>query len=672
MSQDPGLRMDELIETIEYHRRKYYLEDAPVIADAEYDLLERELLVLEAAHPQLVRPYSTSFRVGGGIAEDHPTVEHSRPMLSLENAYTHDDLARFFEHTRTSGHHDLAYAAELKIDGLSLAVVYQHGQLSRAVTRGDGRQGEDVTLNAKTIRDLPLWVPAWRDVPQMEVRGEVYIDRRHFERINAERLADGQNLFANPRNAAAGSLRMMDSGEVAKRGLRMFVYQAFGPALPEGGSHLAGLRRLAELGFPINPNNTLVHNQDELLALIERWSAIRDQLTYETDGVVVKVDQSAYYDDIGYTAKFPKWAVAYKFAAEQATSQMRNIEVQVGRTGVLTPVAVFEPVQLAGTTVTRATLHNFDEIAKKDIRIGDWVFIEKGGDIIPKVVSVILEKRNGSETAIAAPTCCPRCGGPTFQEVDEVAVRCANLACPAQLERRITHFASRAAMDIQGLGQERVQQLVGAGLITDLPSIYRLTGHQLLKLERMADKSMRNLLGEIEKSKEKPFAKLLFAVGIPMVGAKVAELLVERFHSYERLRQASAEEVASLHGLGAKLAESLCQHLAMPGYQEMFAALAELGLTLDDSARFQDDTAGGETDKPLAGKTVVITGSFVSGDRTELTDLLKRLGANVTGSVTKNTDLLVAGEKAGSKLAKAQSLGVEIVDEGWLAQWKKQ
>ncbi len=663
--------MDELIEAIEYHRRKYYLENAPVIADAEYDALERELLVLEAAHPQLVRAYSTSFRVGGGVADDHPTVEHTRPMLSLENAYNQEDLVRFFEHARTAGHHDLAFAAELKIDGLSLAVVYEYGQLSRAVTRGDGRQGEDVTLNAKTIGDLPLWVPAWRTLAQMEVRGEVYLDRRHFERINAERLVDGQNLFANPRNAAAGSLRMLDSGEVAKRGLRMFVYQAFGPGLPEGGSHLQGLRRLAELGFPINPNNTLVHNADELLALIERWSEIRDELTYETDGIVVKVDQSAYYDDIGYTTKFPKWAVAYKFASEQATSQMLKVEIQVGRTGVLTPVAVFEPVQLAGTTVTRATLHNFDEIAKKDIRIGDWVFIEKGGDIIPKVVSVILEKRRGDETPVTPPERCPRCEGETFQEPDEVAVRCVNLACPAQLERRVCHFASRAAMDIQGLGQERVQQLVGAGLISDLSSIYRLTGHQLLKLERMADKSMRNLLGEIAKSKTKPFSKLLFAVGIPMVGAKVAELLVERFHSYERLCAASVEEIAALHGLGSKLAESLRHHLALDGYRETFAAFAELGLNLDDSALFQADSAD-EADKPLAGKTVVITGSFQFGDRNELTDLLKRLGANVTGSVTKNTDLLVAGEKAGSKLAKAQSLGVEIVDEVWMQQWKKQ
>jgi len=462
---------------------------------------------------------------------------------------------------------------------------------------------------------------------------------------------------------------MMDSGEVAKRRLRIFVYQCFGPWAEDVGSHMTGLQKLGELGFPINPNNTLLHSHEELSALIDDWNVKRHQLPYETDGVVVKVDNLGYYDDIGYTTKFPKWATAYKFAAEQASTQLLKIEVQVGRTGVLTPVATFEPVQLAGTTVMRATLHNFDEIAKKDIRIGDWVFIEKGGEIIPKVVMVITEKRTGEEVPFAIPSHCPRCSGETVREPGEVAIRCVNLACPAQLERRVTHFAARAAMDIQGLGKERVQQLVAEKLVTDLPSIYKLTPHQLLKLERMGSKSMRNLLEEIGKSKQKPFSKLLFAAGIPMIGAKVAEVLIDVFPSYERLLTASEDEIASIHGMGEKVAQSLKKYLNMPGYSEMFAQFAELGLVLDDSAtRQQALTEAGP--KPLAGKTMVITGTFECGGRTELTELLKSLGANMTGSVTKKTDMLVAGDKAGSKLAKAESLGVEIVGEEWLKQWQ--
>lgn len=669
MNQDPGKRMDELIEEIEYHRQKYYGEDSPVISDAEYDLLERELLQLEAAHPTLVRAHSTSFRVGSGIADDHPTVPHVRPMLSLENAYTPEDLQRFFERTRESGHADLNYSVELKIDGLSLAAIYEHGTLARAVTRGDGKQGEDVTMNAKTIVDLPLRIPAWQDEPYMEVRGEVYIDHNNFARLNEARLDAGQNIFANPRNAAAGSLRMMDSREVAKRRLRIFVYQCMGPWAENLGRHMEALEKLGELGFPINPNNTLISTHDELMGLIEEWSTTRHDLLYETDGVVVKVDQYAFYEDIGYTAKFPKWATAYKFAAEQASTQIQKIEIQVGRTGVLTPVANFSAVQLAGTTVTRATLHNFDEIAKKDIRVGDHVFIEKGGDIIPKVVMVIEDKRTGEEVPFPPPKVCPRCEGETVQESGEVAIRCVNLACPAQVERRVTHFASRGAMDIQGLGKERVKEMVAENLIPDLTAIYRLTSHQLLKLDRMGNKSMRNLLAEIKKSKEKPFSRLLFAVGIPMIGAKVAEVLVEEFPSYERLMAASDEEIAAIHGMGDKVAQSLKKHLEMDGYRTMFQAFGELGLTLDDSAALEQEAAE-QGEQPLEGKTVVITGSFTSGSRTELTELLKTLGAKVTGSVTKKTDMLVAGEKAGSKLAKAQSLGVEIVHEEWLNQWR--
>ncbi|MDJ0836101.1 MAG: NAD-dependent DNA ligase LigA [Acidobacteriota bacterium] len=667
MSQDVAARMDELIEQIEYHRLKYYRDDAPEISDYEYDMLEKELAALEEQHPDLTRPHSPSFRVGSGIAEDHPTVAHRQPMLSLENSYNADDLVGYFTRTQKGADRDdPAYVAELKIDGLSLSVVYERGIMTRAITRGDGKVGEDVTQNARTIRELPLHVPAWSGVDVMEVRGEVYIHEDTFKTLNESRLDEGKPLFANPRNAAAGSIRMMDSGEVAKRKLSMFVFQVLGDWVDDIGSHFETLSRLHQLGFPTNPNNRRISGYDDMKGLIEEWDILRRTLPYDTDGIVLKVDDPDTYDAIGYTTKFPKWATAYKFAAEQATTVIRDITIQVGRTGVLTPVANFAPVQLAGTTVSRATLHNFDEIRKKDIRVGDHVFVEKGGEIIPKVVKVIVEKRKGDEAAYEPPLTCPNCGGDVEQVEDQVAVRCVNLACSAQLERRLTHFCSRAAMDIQGMGKETVQQLVAEGIIETLPDIYRLEKHTLTALERMGDKSAENLLAEVEKSKQKPFARLLFAVGIPMIGAKVAEVLVGEYESYDTLRSLPWERIADIHGMGEKVAKSLIHHLQMPSYMETFEAFRELGLTMADVKAPAE--AGG--DLPLAGKVMVITGSFESGSRTALTNLLKSLGANVTGSVSKKTDILVAGEKAGSKLAKAKSLGVEVVDEEWLKQWQ--
>lgn len=664
MSQAVEKRMDELIEEIEFHRQKYYGEDNPVISDREYDLLEKELLDLEAAHPQLVRPHSPSFRVGSGLVDNHPSREHRTPMLSLGNAYNREDLENFLTRTGPDIGASPVYAAELKIDGLSLSVVYENGVLARAVTRGDGRVGEEVTANAKTIHELPLRVLAWSDIAEMEVRGEVYMSKTTFEKLNEQRLEEDKPLFANPRNAAAGSFRQLDSRETARRKLSMFVFQIVGPWAKAFNSHLASLKAAGELGFPVNPLTREIKGKTELFELIEEWAVLRRELEYETDGVVLKVDNPGLYERIGYTAKFPKWATAYKFPAEQATTQIHSIEIQVGRTGVLTPVANFAPTPLAGTTVSRATLHNFDEVKKKDIRVGDWVFIEKGGDIIPKVIKVIVEKRTGEEEEIQSPETCPRCGGETFREEDQVAVRCVNLACPAQLERRITHFAARGAMDIQGLGKERVQQMVAEGLIPDLPSIYRLTPEELWKLDRVGNKWISNLLGEIEKSKTRPFSKLLFAVGIPMIGAKVAEVLVEHFGSYDRLASAGEEEIAAIHGMGEKVAWSVFSHLRLDSFREAFAAFKELGLNLEEVIVSDDQP------KPLAGKTLVVTGSFESGSRTELTALLKGLGAKVTGSVTGKTDLLLAGEKAGSKLAKAESLGVEIVNEEWVKQWQ--
>lgn len=663
MNESPAMRMDALIDQIEHHRTLYYRDANPQISDAEYDALERELKALEKAHPDLVRPHSPSFRVGAGISDQHETVAHQHPMLSLDNSYDRGELLKYVERCQTAVGKPLAFTAELKIDGLSLSAVYVNGILQRAVTRGDGKVGEVVTNNAKTIDTLPLRIPAWSELPEIELRGEVYLARSKFEALNQRRLAEEEALFANPRNAAAGALRMLDSREVARRNLDIFIYQVIGDFPGMAATHFERLQQLGELGFPINPYNRLITDHDAWEGLLHEWQGLRSGLDYETDGIVIKVNDPSYYEEIGYTTKFPKWATAYKFPAEQGTTRIVDISIQVGRTGVLTPVAHFEPVALAGTTVTRATLHNFDEIEKKDIRIGDWVFVEKGGDIIPKVVKVILEKREGDAEPIPIPETCPRCGAETVREEDQVAIRCDNLACPAQLERRIRHFASRNAMDIQGLGKERVEQMVTLGLLKDLPGIYQLTRRELWKLDRVGDKWIRNLLKHIAASKEQPFARLLFATGIPMIGEKVAEQLVDRFGSYEALQNAEQAEIAAIHGLGEKVAESLFQHLRMPSYQAAFEAFAQAGLKLEH-VRAERGA------QPLEGKTIVVTGSFEDFSRKSITDALKALGAKVTSSVTKNTDLLVAGEKAGSKLAKAQALGIDIKDEEWMRQWQ--
>ena len=667
MTEEIIAQMEKLIDKIEEHRHHYYLENKSIISDPEYDSLERELLDLEKAYPDLVRPYSSSFRVGGAVMDEHVARAHRSPMLSLENAYTQDDLQQFFTRAQKAADGGpLRYAVELKIDGLSLSLVYENGLLARAVTRGDGKTGEDVTLNAKTLKEVPLRVADWQDIAEMEVRGEVYIDQKTFQKLNDERETKGLPLYANPRNVAAGSMRVLDSGKAAERNLRIFIYQVLGPWADNVPSHFERLQSVAKLGFPINPRSQRVQDIEELFELIDGWDKIRSSLGYETDGVVLKVDDSSLYEKMGYTTKFPKWATAYKFSASQATTQIKSVSIQVGRTGVLTPVAELEPVPLAGTTVSRATLHNFDEIAKKDIRVNDWVFIEKGGDIIPKVVSVIRERRTSETVSVEVPDTCPRCGTATLREQDQVAVRCENLSCPAQLERRVSHFAARNAMDIHGLGKERVQQMVAEKIVPDLASLFRLTPKDLWRLERVGDKWIENLLEEIQKSKKKPFAKVLFAVGIPMVGQKAAEVLASTFKSYERLAAASVEEIAAIHSMGEKVAESLTTHLKMESYRDTFKAFQELGLQLEELG-----PSVGEPPKPapLAGKTLVVTGSFSQWSRVELTELLKGLGAKVTSSVTKKTDFLVAGEKAGSKLTKAHALNVDVIDEEKVREW---
>jgi DNA ligase (NAD+) len=667
-AQTAAERMDSLIESIEKHRRHYYVEDQPQISDQEYDALEAELKDLEEKFPDQVRKHSPSFRVGGFVAEGHPSHEHARPMMSLENSYNRDDLKRYLKRTveAVPNDADLTYCAELKIDGVSLSLIYEKGGLVRAVTRGDGKTGEVVTGNARTIRDLPLFVPEWAEIETMEVRGEVYLPRKHFDELNERRASRDLQLFANPRNAASGSLRLLDANEVAHRGLAIFIYQVMGPWAEDLTSHSRSLLELKKLGFPINDQTETFTDESKLDEILDRWLVLRPELDYDVDGAVLKVDSYRWHDRIGYTNKFPKWATAFKFPAEQATTVLREISIQVGRTGVLTPVANMDPVTLAGTTVSRATLHNFDEIQKKDIREGDTVFIEKGGDIIPKVIKVVLEKRPADSKPYRLPENCPSCGEKPKHIEGEVAVRCVNLACPAQVERRIMHFASRNAMDIRGLGREWIQQMVEQGLLTDVASIYDLEKEKLLQLERFGEKSATNLLKEIEKSKQRPFAKVLFAAGIPMIGEKVAELFVEAYPSYQKLKEAKLKGLIDIDGIGEKVAENLQKYLQQEGYQKLFEAFEKHGLQLEQ----EQTQAVADEDQPLAGKTIVITGSFADMSRTQIASLLKSLGAKVTGSVTGNTDLLVCGEKAGSKLTKAENLGIEIQREDWLEQWQ--
>jgi len=655
-------RMRELIEQITYHRMRYYGQNDPEISDGEYDRLEAELRALERDHPELRQEDSPSLSVGAAERIAAGAKAHFSPMLSLENAYSFGEIAAF----RLRLEHELGFSpdlcAELKIDGLSLSVVYEQGQLRHALTRGDGLQGEDVTAAARTIHSLPPFVSAWTGAERMEVRGEVYLDKASFQRLNAEREAAGLPAFANPRNSAAGTMRLLDVAEVARRGLSIFIYQMLGD---QPHSHFSSLSLLSELGFPVNPHNRLLKEGAGLEDLLHQWEAARHQLPYETDGAVIKLDAQPLRGRLGSTSKFPKWAVAFKFPAEQASTRIRHIHIQVGRTGVLTPVAEFDPVSLAGTTVSRATLHNYAELARKDIRLGDAVFVEKGGEIIPKVVKVITSRRDGSEQAIEPPSHCPSCGEPTVREAGLVAIRCVNLACPAQTEARILHFCGRDAMNIQGLGREWVQTLLQLGILSDLASIYELNAERLQGVERAGSRWIANLLEEVDRSRKQPFEKVLYALGLPMVGEKVAALLVARFGSLEALSMASEAELAAIPGIGEKIASSVRSQLNEEPTRALIHRLQGKGLSLAAATRTAQ-----ATDLPLQGRNIVLTGSLNSMTRGEASDLLRSLGAQVQDAVTGTTNLVLAGEKAGSKLAKARSRGIEIVAEDWLEPWK--
>ncbi len=645
-------RVEALRGQLRRHERLYYVENRPEITDAEFDRLMRELVALEAEHPELASLDSPSRRVGGEPAEGFATVVHAEVMLSLENAYSWDEaLAWLARATRVLGREPRGFVVELKIDGLSISLRYEGGRLARGATRGDGTRGEDVTDNVRTIRTIPLTVP---ETAPLEVRGEVYYSKGAFERVNAAREQDGEPLFMNPRNAAAGTMRLLDSRITAKRRLDAWLYAVVEASpMPEGQS--AALDRLKSLGFPVSPHWRRCETFDEVREFVESWREKRRELDFETDGVVIKVDDRRTREELGATAKSPRWALAYKYPAEEATTVVREIGVQVGRTGTLTPVAHFDPVVLAGTTVKRATLHNYDDLARKDVRVGDTVVVEKGGDVIPKVVRVILEKRRKGAPPFRMPERCPVCGDPVVKEEDEVATRCVNPACPAVVREALRHFCGRRAMNIEGLGDKLVDQLVTAGLLTDVASIYDRKASDLVELERWGEKSAANLIEEIEKSKGNDASRLLFALGIRHVGEKAARTLIGHFGSLDALAAASEEELQAVEEVGPNTAAALRAWFSHPRHRELLEKLRRHGVRLEGQMRARPAQGA------LTGKTVVITGTLSGITREEAGERLAAAGLKIAGSVSKKTDLLVVGESAGSKLDRAKALGVPAV-----------
>jgi DNA ligase (NAD+) len=661
----PAERAATLRDLIRHHEEKYYVDDAPEISDAEFDALLRELLALEAAHPDVVTPDSPTQRVGGRPADGFPTVTHLEPMLSLENAYSEDDLRDFHGRLcRALGEPEgapLPYVAELKIDGLSIALTYERGQLTRAATRGDGTHGEEVTPNVRTIRSIPLRLKASNhDVPaHVELRGEVYFPRAAFARVNEAREQAGEPVFANPRNAAAGTLRTLDTAAVSQRGLRAFLYQVVVPAeaAPIAASHAETLEQLRAWGCAVEPHWQRCDTIDAVVACCARWHTERHHLGFDTDGVVIKLDDIARRQVAGATAKFPRWAVAFKFPADQARTRLKEIAVNVGRTGAVTPYAVLEPVPLAGTTISMATLHNEQDIARRDIREGDLVIIEKGGDIIPKVVGPVLEARPADSQPWVMPRQCPSCQSMLVRPDEEVVWRCENHSCPARLRRGVEHFASRRAMNIEGLGEALVDQLVTAGLVLTVADLYVLTVDQVAGLERMGAKSAANLIAEIEKSRTAELWRVLHGLGIRHVGEGVAKSLARAFGSMQALRAATLGQIAVTPDVGAVVAASVRGFLDEPRNQAVVDALSARGV------RMADPTHVAQGPGPLTGRTFVLTGTLPTLTREAAQLMIEELGGKVGSSVSKKTTYLVVGADAGSKLDKARALGVRELDE---------
>ena len=652
-SESARRRVDALREDLRRHERLYHVDNKPEITDAEFDRRMRELQELEAAHPELQSPDSPSRRVGGAPAEGFDTVLHVQPMLSLENAYSWEEAEAWLaRNARLLGSEPSGFVAELKIDGLSIALRYENGAFVRGATRGDGLRGEDVTANVRTIRTVPLRIP---ESTPLEVRGEVYYSKAAFAKVNAEREAEGEPLFANPRNAAAGTMRLLDSRVTSRRRLDAWLYSVV-EAIPAPQSQSDALERLTSLGFPVNPHRRRCETFAEVREFVEEWKEKRHELGFETDGVVIKIDDRATQRELGSTAKSPRWALAFKYPAEEATTVVREIGLNVGRTGTLTPVAYFDPVQLAGTTVKRATLHNYEDLARKDVRIGDTVVVEKGGDIIPKVVRVVLEKRPADAATYLMPSHCPACGDPAVREPGEVALRCVNPACPAVVREAIRHFCGRRAMNIEGLGEKLVDQLVTAGLLSDVASIYDLKASDLAELERWGEKSAANLIAEIEKSKANEVERLIFALGIRHIGEKAARVLADHFGSLDALMAASEEELVGAEEVGPNTAAAIRAYFSHEKNRALIEKLRAHGVRMEGPRR------RGAADGPLSGKTVVITGTLPGGlSREDAAALLEAAGAKISGSVSKKTSLVLVGESAGSKLDKARSLGVRAV-----------
>jgi DNA ligase (NAD+) len=653
-------KIESLREKIRHHEYLYYVLDNPEISDGEFDKLMQQLKDLEAKYPELVTADSPTQRVGGKPREGFVKVPHSSPMLSLDNTYSEEELRDWERRVHElSGRSEVDYVCELKLDGMSLALIYEDGKLVRGITRGDGSVGEDVTLNVRTVRSVPLSIPKEKlkkaGIPaDFEVRGELLMPTASFKKINEERERDGLPTFANPRNFTAGTVRQLDSNITAARRLDYFPYILLQNGRTYFDHHSKTLAALEAAGFKVNPNHKLVRSMDEVWAFIQHWEEKRDSLPYEIDGIVVKVDRTSLQDELGFTGKAPRWAIAYKYAARGAVTKLENVRWQVGRTGKLTPVAELTPVAIGGTTVRNATLHNMDEIERLGVKIGDWVRVERGGDVIPKVVEVDKEHPRGRKE-IEAPKKCPVCGTEVVRTEGEVDYRCVNANCPAKLVGTILHFASRGVMNIDGMGDALVGQLTERGLVKNVADIYKLTKDDLLSLERMGDKSAQNILDEIENSKKLPLERVIYGLGIRMVGERTAQFLAEHFGSMEALESAGIEELQDVNEVGPRIAESIVEFFSIAANRKLVERLREAGLTLTGKKK--------QRGTKLAGKTFVLTGTLAHFTRDEAKKMIEDAGGKVTGSVSKKTDYVVAGADAGSKLDKAKELGVHVIDE---------
>lgn len=661
--KDLTAKIEKLRENLRHHEYLYYVLDQPEISDLEFDKLMQQLKDLEAEHPDLITPDSPTQRVGGKPREGFVKVRHSSPMLSLDNTYNEEELRAWERRVHElTGRKDVDYVCELKLDGMSLSVGYHEGHLERGVTRGDGTTGEDVTLNVRTVHSIPLSIDKDKlkkaDIPpDFEVRGELLMPTAAFKKLNLERERLGLQTFANPRNFTAGTVRQLDASITAQRRLDYFSYMLLKNGRTYFDRHSKTLDALEIAGFKVNPHRKLLHSMEEVWTFIQSWEAKRDALPYEIDGIVIKVDRTALQDELGFTGKAPRWAIAYKYAARAGVTRLESVRWQVGRTGKLTPVAGLEPVAIGGTTVRNATLHNMDEIERLGVKIGDYVQVERGGDVIPKVAKVVEDKEHvrGKEI-IEAPEKCPVCGTKVVRTEGEVDFRCVNANCPAKLMGTILHFASRGVMNIDGMGESLVMQLIDKGLVKNVADIYDLTKKDLLSLERFADKSAQNILDEIENSKKLPLERVIYGLGIRMVGERTAQFLAEHFGSMQDLAKASVEELQNVAEVGPKIAESIAEFFSNPANQTLVDRLGRAGLAFTGEKK--------ERGTKLAGKTFVLTGTLLKYTRDEAKKMIEDAGGKVTGSVSKKTDYVVAGSDAGSKLDKAKQLGVPVIDEG--------